>query len=395
MITANLRPAFPGVERRTFLDSASIGLVSTHARDAIAAFLARAEFDPQGAHHGDAFARARAAAAALIGARAETIALIASTSLALNIAADAIPLAAGDNVVTTDLEFMSVVVPWFEKCRAVGAELRVVRHRGGRIAPEDVIACMDARTRAVTLSAVQWTNGFRMDLAPIGRACRARDIPFVLDAIQQIGVVPFDVTECGADFVACGGHKWLCSPAATGFAYVSERFAERFRPSLSYVPTSRPPQANWQASWTDPAYDPIRTYELKPAASRFEQGIHHAGLGATGLAAALGVLLDASPAAIWDRVQGLAGRVADGVAALGLTVVSPREPEARSGITVFATGLGPAGDLAVKDGLAAAGVDVNVRYTSGIGGVRVSTHAYNDEGDVDRFLSALRPLLAG
>ncbi|MFN8925559.1 MAG: hypothetical protein ACK5WM_08390, partial [Rhodospirillales bacterium] len=81
-------------------------------------------------------------------------------------------------------------------------------------------------------------------------------------------------------------------------------------------------------------------------------------------------------------------------AALGLAVVSPLEPAARSGITVFATGRGPAGDLAVKEGLAAAGVDVNVRYTSGVGGVRVSTHAYNDEDDVDRFLDALRPLLA-
>jgi selenocysteine lyase/cysteine desulfurase len=394
MSTANLRPAFPGVGRRTFLDSASIGLVSTAARDAIAAFLARAEHDPQGAHHGDAFARARAAAAALIGATPETIALIPSTSLALNIAADAIPLAAGDNVVTTDLEFMSVVVPWVEKARVAGAEIRVARHRDGRIAPDDVIALMDGRTRAVTLSAVQWTNGFRMDVAPIGRACRDRDVPFVLDAIQQIGVVPFDAVESGADFVACGGHKWLCSPAATGFAYVSRRFAERFRPSLSYVPTSRPPLASWQASWTDPAYDPIRTYELKPAAARFEQGVHHGGLGATGLAASLALLLDAGPAAVWDRARSLADRVAGGVAALGLAVVSPLEPAARSGITVFATGRGPAGDLAVKEGLAAAGVDVNVRYTSGVGGVRVSTHAYNDEDDVDRFLDALRPLLA-
>jgi selenocysteine lyase/cysteine desulfurase len=289
---------------------------------------------------------------------------------------------------------MSVVVPWVEKCRAVGADLRVVRHRGGRIAPDDVIALMDGRTRAVTLSAVQWTNGFRMDLAPIGHACRERDIPFVVDAIQQIGVVPFDAVGSGADFVACGGHKWLCSPAATGFAYVSERFSQRFRPSLSYVPTSRPPLASWQASWTDPAYDPIRTYELKPAAARFEQGVHHGGLGATGLAAALDLLLDVGPAAIWERVRGLADRVAAGVSALGLTVVSPLDPGERSGITVFTTGRGPAADLAVKDGLATEGVDVNVRYTSGIGGVRVSTHAYNDAGDVDRFLAALRPLVA-
>ena len=335
---------------------------------------------------------AREAAARLVGARAENIALVPSTSLALNIAADAIPLAAGDNVVTTDLEFMSVVAPWFEKCRAASAELRVSRHAGGRIDPQRVVDLIDGATRAVTLSSVQWTNGFRLDLAAIGAECRKRSIPLIVDAIQQIGVVPFDVARDAVDFVACGGHKWLCSPSALGFAYVGDQFATQFRPSLSYAPTSQPPEASWQASWADPAYDPVRTYPLRPTAARFEHGVHHGALGAAGLAASINLLLDVGMEMIGRRVIALANRAAAGISDLGYEIVTPLDDHCRSGITVFRTADTPRGDLAVCEELKAAGIDVSVRYTSGVGGVRVSTHAYNNDDDIDQLIDVLARL---
>jgi selenocysteine lyase/cysteine desulfurase len=287
---------------------------------------------------------------------------------------------------------MSVVTPWFEKCQKVGAELRVARHEGGRIDPSRVVDLIDDRTRAVTLSSVQWTNGFRLDVAAIGAECQRRAIPLVVDAIQQIGVIPFDVERNAVDFVACGGHKWLCSPAATGFAYVSDHFATQFRPSLSYPPTSRPPEASWQASWSDPAYDPVRTYALYPTAIRFEHGMHHGALGAAGLAAAIQLLLDAGLENVSAHILRLADRAASGVSHLGYELVTPLEAASRSGITVFRTGTGPQSDLALCKQLAERGVDMSVRYTSGIGGLRISTHIYNSDDDVDRLIDVLRSL---
>jgi selenocysteine lyase/cysteine desulfurase len=386
---SDLRTEFPGASRRVYFNSAGIGLASRAASAAIKDFVDLAELDPRGAHHGNAHTEAREAAARLVGARPENIALVPSTSLALNIAADAIPLAGGENVVTTDLEFMSVIAPWFEKCRSVNAELRIAHHKGGRIDPEHVIDLIDDNTRAVTLSAVQWTNGYRIDVAPIGAECRRRSIPLIIDAIQQIGVIPFDVERNAVDFLACGGHKWLCSPSAMGFAYVSDRFATEFRPSLSYVPTSRPPDSNWQASWNDPAYDPVRTYALRETAARFEHGVHHGALGAAGLAAAINLLLDVGPENATAHIVRLANRVALAISELGYQVVTPLEDEFRSGITVFRTSNGAEGDIALCEELAARGIDMSVRYTSGIGGLRVSTHVYNDDQDVDRFIDTL------
>ena len=243
--------------------------------EAIQRFLAVITRDAVAAHRGDDVPRARQAAARMIRARPEQIALSPATTLALNVAADAVPIGRGDNVVTCDLEFMSVVVPWLEKCRAAGAELRAVKHEAGRVPADSVIAQLDAGTRAVVLSSVQWTNGYRLDIRHIGRECQRRGIPFVVDAIQQLGVLPLDVVDRAVHYLACGGHKWLASPTALGFAYASDAFVGRFRPSLTYAATAVPPTGDWRDSWTDPAYDPIQTYALRPDASRFEIGVHH------------------------------------------------------------------------------------------------------------------------
>ena len=152
---AEVRRLFPGAEQRVQLDAAAVAITSTRAVDAIRRFLAVIAGDAVAAHRGDDAPEARRAAARMIGARPEQIALSPATTLALNVAADAVPLGRGDNVVTCDLEFMSVIVPWLEKCQAAGAELRVVKHEAGRIPADAVIARLDEGTRAVVLSSVQ------------------------------------------------------------------------------------------------------------------------------------------------------------------------------------------------------------------------------------------------
>jgi selenocysteine lyase/cysteine desulfurase len=392
---AEVRRLFPGAEQRVHLDAAAVSITSTRAVDAVTRFLAVIARDAVAAHRGDGAPRARQAAARMIGARPDQIALSPATSLALNVAADAVPVGRGDNVVTCDLEFMSVVVPWLEKCRAADAELRVVKHEAGRISADAVIDRLDEGTRAVVLSSVQWTNGYRLDIRRIGRECQRRGIPFVVDAIQQLGALPLDVVDCAVDYLACGGHKWLASPAALGFAYASDAFAARFRPSLTYAPTAEPPTGDWRESWTDPAYDPIQTYPPGPRAARFEIGVHHAGLAAAGLAAALEIFEEVGASRVVAHVLGLGDRAAAGLLALGLEVVTPLEPPHRSGLTVFRAGRSPEDDLALRDYLLAHDIAVSVRYTSGIGGIRVSTHVYNNEGDVDRLLEAVRTWLRG
>lgn len=390
MTGAPLRDGYPGAARRPYLDTAALGLAPRAAAEAVARCLRELELDPRSCHHGSALDEARRRAAALVGAAPREIALTPSTSLALLVAADAIPLRHGDNVITTNLEFISVVAPWLEKCRRERAELRVVRHERGRVDPERVVAAIDGRTRAVVLSSVQWTNGFRVPLAPIGEACRSRSIPLVVDGIQHVGALDLDVRAASISVLACGGHKWLGCPSAYGFLFASDEFAARFRPSLPYAPTTAPAGGvDWREAWTDPGFDPVRAYEPAAGARRFELGVHHGVLGAVALAASIAVLSRVDAAAREAHVLRLAGRVADGASALGLSVASPQEPEARSGITVLRAGADRDADLRLARHLGERGIAVSTRYTSGEGGVRVSTHVYNDDADVETLLAAI------
>src|SRR6516164_2951996 len=127
--------------------------------------------------------RAREKAARLVHAATSEIAFVPNTSWGLNLVALGYPWAAGDNVVTTDLEFPSNAYPWRE-LGGRGVECRVAKSRDGRIAADDVAALVDARTRVVAVSWVAFHNGFVFPLAELGAFCRERGILLVVDAIQ-------------------------------------------------------------------------------------------------------------------------------------------------------------------------------------------------------------------
>jgi selenocysteine lyase/cysteine desulfurase len=120
--------------------------------------------------------------------------------------------------------------------------------------------------------------------------------------------------------------------------------------------------------------------------TRTARGLEPGGTGpymaAAALAACLEALLDVGPAR-FERVQELVSLVLEGLDRLGLEVVSPRDR--RSGIVVFAA----PDEGALLERLLARGVAVSRRYTTGVGGLRVSPYFYNDESDVERLLSGI------
>ena len=118
--------------------------------------------------------------------------------------------------------------------------------------------------------------------------------------------------------------------------------------------------------------------------------MHHAALAAAGLAAALDIFNSVGMADIAAYNLGLADRAAKGLAELGFEILTPLGAHERSAITVFRAGPSTADDLALRDELQRQKIDVAVRYTSGVGGVRVATHFYNNEADVDRMLDVAK-----
>ncbi|HQU17269.1 MAG: class V aminotransferase [Chromatiales bacterium 21-64-14] len=162
-----------------------------------------------------------------VGSAAD-IGLLKSTSEGLSVIAYGLDWQPGDNVVSAREEFPSNRLPW-DSLRARGVALRLA-DLSGPDSPEDaLLALTDHRTRLVSISAVQYASGLRMDLERLGAECRARGILFCVDAIQAIGAVCFDAQAVSADFVVADGHKWMLGPEGLAVFYVRPELRERLR----------------------------------------------------------------------------------------------------------------------------------------------------------------------
>ncbi len=391
----HIRNQFPALGQKTFLDAACVSLAPRAATEAIRQFLEMAETCPAPSstqHHIDMDQlreAARAEAARLINADPDEISLVESTTHGLTMAAQCIPLERGQRVLICDLEYLQVAIPWCQRQQADGIEIDVVPNRDGRILVEDVAGRVSPRTRVLAISSVQWNNGFRCDIANLSRLCEDRGIWLIVDAVQQLGAVPLDVRATPVDILACGGHKWLNSPFGTGILYIRRNALDRLRAPMAGYMSLEPPEGGWGNYFQIPSITPVREYRFVKSARRFEVGGTANYAGAIGLAASLRLINALGTDRIRRHILDLTGHLIDGLRRLGLQIVTPSEPESRSGIVTFSVGTAKA-NVRLMQRLLDRRIYVSVRYTSGVGGVRVSCHFFNSLEDIDRLLRSVK-----
>ncbi|MBN9122379.1 MAG: aminotransferase class V-fold PLP-dependent enzyme [Planctomycetes bacterium] len=314
--------------------------------------------------------RVRALAAQLIHAPdANDVYFVPNTTHGIGVVAEGFPWEPGDNVVLAAEEYPANQYPWMNLAHR-GVGVRAVPSRGNRVSIDDLRGAMDARTRVLTVSAVEFASGFRNDLDRLGELCRERGIFFFVDAIQSLGVFPLDVQKTPIDALAADGHKWLLGPEGAGIGYVRREWVERLHPigvgAFSVV---------------NPLAFTTIDFTLKPHAGRWEGGAYNVP-GLTALGASLELLLNAGIDNVRRRVIELTDYLCDGAMSRGWKVFSSRVECEKSGIVSLIHPTLPADEVTKR--CKAAGVAVNSRA----GRVRVSPHAYNTESEIDRFLSA-------
>ena len=391
------RAQFHGLKDKVFLDAACCSLAPIVAVEAIGKFLELAMTCPlnSSTHHhmfmDEMRAKARPAAARLINASEDEIALVESTTHGLSLAANAIPLERGDRVLISDLEFMEVAVPWVQK-KTDGIEIDVVLNHDGEVRAEDFAARLTPRTRMISLSSVQWTNGFRAELDAFSKLCSDRGIWLVVDAIQQLGAIPIDVQKTPVAILTCGGHKWLNAPFGCGFLYINRTALPRLSPPLAGYLDVQDPPGGWGHYFQTPSTTPVCDYNFVSTARRFETGGTGNYPGAAGLAASLELIHEVGQNQIAKHVIALTDHLLTGLQRLPVTVVTPRDQKNRSGILTFSAGSAEQ-NVALMKQLQEQKILVSVRYTSNVGGIRVSCHFYNSEEDIDRLLQELSSAL--
>jgi selenocysteine lyase/cysteine desulfurase len=363
------RDQFPVTKNYVYLDHAGVAPVSLRVKKAVEGFISEsAEF---GAFNYrlwmDGVEEIRKKSAALIGASPEEIAFVKNTSHGISIVAQGLDWREGDNLIVCEKEFPSNVYPWLN-LEKKGIEIRFIPSSSGMI--KDIEELIDSRTRLITISSVQFSNGFRIDLKRVGELCREKGIFLFVDAIQSLGVIPMYVEEFKVDFLAADGHKWLLSPEGTGIFYCRGELAERLNPTL----------IGWKSIQNESDYDCI-DFRLKASALRFEEG----SLNVTGifaLGAAIDLLLEVGISRIQSRVLELGDLIIRESEKRGFHVRTPKRREERGGIVSIAGNFDP---INVKDKLRADGIIVNVRG----GAIRVSPHFYNAEYEVLRLFDSI------
>jgi selenocysteine lyase/cysteine desulfurase len=313
----------------------------------------------------------REAAAKLLACSSDEIAFVKNTTEGLSLVAEGLDWREGDNVVTAEREFPANVYPWRSLARR-GVELRVVPERNYGFEVEDFSRAVNERTRVVTVSAVQFSTGFRMPLEELGRLCRRRGALFCVDAIQALGAMSFDVERCAIDFLSADGHKWLLGPEGFGIFYCRRNRIEALSNCvLGWVGVENPSD-----------YD--RTDQpWVSTARRFEEGSHNL-IGAVGLAGSVELLLDVGIEQVEKRILALTRRLLDGLADRGCELFTPREDQRRLGIVSFRDPNEPSSEL--FDRLLKRKIVVAHRR----GWIRISPHFYNTEEQMDAVLAALR-----
>ncbi|MGE3807577.1 MAG: aminotransferase class V-fold PLP-dependent enzyme [Gemmataceae bacterium] len=390
------RGLFPGTQGQVFLDAACVSLLpepAAAALDQLKRDMLACPARDASAHHialDRSAEQPRKEAARLIGADGDDIALVESTTQGLQAVAAAVPLAAGDRILIGATEFMGLAVPWIPKRKNLGFRIDTVPHRAGRLVVDDFARACDAHTRMILLSSVQWSTGFRADLAAFSQLCRDKGIILVVDAIQQLGAIGLDVRQTPVDFLVTGGHKWLNAPTGRGFLYVHPRLRERcVPPAWGYLNIAEP-KVGWAEYFATPEIPAVTDYDFVDNARRFEMGGTANYPGNVALGASLELINAIGMTAIEQHVLALGDRLIDGLKQAGATIVSPLERAERSGILSFTLGHGPARDTAFLQQALDQRILISQRYTAGVGGLRVSVHFFNNNDDVDALLAAVR-----
>ena len=281
---------------------------------------------------------------------------------------------AGQNVVTTNLEFPSVAYAW-RAARERGVEVRLVPHRDWLVAEEDLLAAVDERTRVLAASQVSFYTGQALDLERLadGLSRRAPGCLLAVDATHSSGVLR--VAAEAADLCVSSCYKWLLATHGAAACYLSERAEAAVRESAFGWHNL----AVWPAQGAERAAD----VAVKAMPDKLEPG-NPAMVVLLFLNRALEELARVGIARIEEHARDLSEEIAAGLEELGHRVISPRERWRRSGNTCFACG----NARGLQDRLAGE----NVLVWGECGRVRVSGHLYNGSADVEALLAALRGL---
>jgi selenocysteine lyase/cysteine desulfurase len=355
----------------TYLNTAAEGIPPLAVGEALPQYFRDKQLGMDGRlKHAEQWEAAKNAVADLYGLTAAEVSICSCSSEAFNLAALALHLREGDEVVINDLDFPAGATPWLQP--SCPATVKIWRHRQGALRVEDLIPLLGPHTRLVTTSLVSFFNGFMISLPAVVDAVRKHSPALLaVDVTQALGRIPLSLA--GVDLIVSSTHKWILATHGGGLVGIPSAVADRWQV----------PAGGW--------------FNLVDAfgSERFERAVSKAGAaGFTvgmpnypavyAIRAALDYILSVGVEAIDCAARPLVRQCLEGVSKLPIELLTPLDSDL-AGIFAFRHSSAAAIHQRLHE--------QSIHIMSHAGRLRVAIHGYNTAEDVERFLRALTSAL--
>jgi selenocysteine lyase/cysteine desulfurase len=375
---AFVRDLFPLSHERAYLNTGGLGASPNVVINAVKAKMDELERTCETGREEDLWQSIKSACAELLGCDAGELAFVRNTTEGVNIVANGLPLARGDEIITTTQEHVGNTMPWLALMRRAGVVARffepsVISQQENL---DRIQKLFSKRTRLLSIPHVTTTTGLIMPVREIAAMARARKAWLFIDGAQSAGMFPFNLHDIGCDAYATSGHKWLMGPKETGLLYVREEMLDVIQPRFT-------------GAYSAGEFDFRKgTYRFEGTAVRYEYGTVSTPLR-VGLGAAVGFVQRIGIGRVWERDRALSGRLYRGLREIpGVTILSPERDEMRSAMITLSHRDVPY--AALQEHLNKYKLRTRVVTEGGLAALRISTHIYNTPAEVDRVLEAVR-----
>lgn len=361
--------AFPSLQGMVYLNTAAEGIPPTAVGEALERYFQdkRLGMDGRPRHQAE-WEALRGLVAEFYGLTADEIGICSCSSEAFNLAARALRLKEGDEVVVNDLDFPAGATPWMHEPGR--PTVRLWKSRDGALRVEDLAALLGPRTRLVSTSLVSFYNGFTIPLPAVLDAVRkGSDALLALDVTQALGRIPLNLS--GVDLIVSSTHKWILGSHGGGLVGVPKGRAGAWTVSAG----------GWFHLEDPFGPDRFERSVVRPGAAGFMVGMPNYP-AVYAVRAGLEYIKSVGAAEIDRAARPLVLAVRDGLRRLPVEMLTPRDDDsALAGILAFRHPR--AGEIAER--LRADEIHV----MSHAGRLRAALHGYNTQADVETFLRSL------
>jgi len=345
---------FPTAREGTYLDTAAEGLLHPECAKAFQLYSEiKSRGTPGRVELHEVEAETLDMAARLLGTDSSNVTFLSSASDALSLLAASLELRPRDQVIISDLEFPSNVLPWLRLVQK-GIDVQVLHSRDGKLDWEDVAEKISSRTRLISLSLVSYKTGaYLPHVQKISNVAAKVGALVSIDATQALGRCPVSIE--GVDYLMSSSFKWLLGPHGLAVVYTSPRFRASLQPAF----------IGWYSVKNIFSEKRFESYQLKEGAAQLSVGMPNFS-SIFALKQSLGFLLDADIEAVYRELQPVVSTLRSGLVGLRLDLLTPHEAEYASGIVAFAHPRAEEIGLALQQ--------EGVIVWSGDGRVRASVH---------------------